>query len=804
VSAPQPRYWLRRTIALAVIFVGTFGLLDGAWRALCPGLDAELAPLLAWRPAQDIVLLDRHGVVFDRMSDERRSWAPLSELPPVLIEAVLAAEDRRYYQHRGVDLRAITRALHANLSAGGVVQGGSTLSQQLVKNLVVGGERSLHRKINEALLARRLDERLSKDEQLERYLNLVYLGGGNHGVEAAAQDYFGRPAKALGAGQAALLAGLIRAPSRDDPRAAPERGRAARDRVLRAMIDEGTLSAAEGEALMAAPLDLAPAHASAAGAPVAYQTAARTAALALYGGAPPWSEALVLRTALDPALQAAAEAAVEAAARAVEDRNGVAGAILGLSAEELRARSDRGGAPVRAGACFEARVEGRGGRLVAGDWSGALHPEDGRLRARPQPGRAPGRVRDGLENGALLPICLDKALRARLDRRPWVEGAAVVIEVETGAVRAATAGRRPTLMGFHRGTQAQRQPGSAFKPFVYAAALEAGMDQLDTVLDAPIRVPGSPGRPDWQPRNFSPGFAGPLPMRAALARSLNTPAVRIAQKVGPQAVIDVATKLGVHGPLRADLALSLGASEVTVLDMAVAGANLARMGWVREPVWIEGVEARGRCCARPGDPLPGGPLGATLPGALGPRAVRGSTARQLIEMMQGAVSHGTARDAARPGEPLAAKTGTTTDALDAWFVAIRPDHVVVVWLGADDHAPLGPEETGGRAALPAARAILDALPPPQAGFAVPDDVLVLPSGTATLSLPRDRPAALNRIRRAPPMRLPEAPVETTDLEGAEGENSPAEATPVEAAAEAPPAEPPAPPAAAPAEGSVAP
>lgn len=787
MSAGPPRYWLRRSIALAIIFVATYASMAGAWRAMAPRLDAELAPLLSWRPAQDIVLLDRHGAVFDRLSDERRSWAPLASLPPALIQAVLAAEDRRYYHHRGVDLRAILRALRANLSAGGVVQGGSTLSQQLVKNLVVGGERSLSRKLTEALLARRLDERLSKDEQLERYLNLVYLGGGNHGVEAAAQDYFGLPAASLGAGQAALLAGLIRAPSRDDPRVSPERGRAARDRVLRAMVEEGALIEAAGEALIAEPLRLAPARAGG-GPQVAYQTAARAAALALYNGAPPWSEALVLRTALDPAVQAAAEAAVEAAAQAVEDRNGVAGAILGLSHAELLARSDRGGAPIAPGLCFEARVgraPGAGGqrgggrgalRLIAGDWSGALHPDDARLRARPAPDRPAGRVQDSLVEGALLPVCLDRRLQARLDRRPWVEGAAVVIEVETGAVRAATAGRRPSLMGFHRGTQAQRQPGSAFKPFVYAAALEAGMSQLDAVLDAPIRVPGPPGKPDWQPRNFSPGFSGSLPMRAALARSLNTPAVRIAQKFGPQAIIDVATRLGLRGPLRADLALSLGASEVTVLDMAVAGANLARMGWVRAPVWIEGVEARGRCCARPGDPLPGGPPGATLPGALGPRAVSGATARQLIEMMQGAVSHGTAREAARPGEPLAAKTGTTSDALDAWFVAIRPDHVVVVWLGADDHAPLGPEETGGRAALPAARAILDALPPPTAGFALPDDAVLLPAGGTTLSLPRGSPGAVARLRRAPALRLP-APVPEVIAEDSVEEAIPVDAAP---------------------------
>ncbi|MFM2247087.1 MAG: hypothetical protein RL071_3161 [Pseudomonadota bacterium] len=773
LSPPPPNFALRRAVALLVLGALVFGALELSWRLYAPRLDPALAALRAHRPAQQVVLLDRHGEPFDQISDERRIWRPLSAIPEVMVDAVLAAEDRRFWRHKGIDLTAILRAARANLRAGAVVQGGSTISQQLIKNLVVGGDRTLWRKAEEALLALRLGDHFTKEQQLELYLNLVYLGGGNHGIEAASRDWFGHPADTLSLGEAALIAGLIRAPSRDDPRSAPDRARVARDRVLFAMRDAGLADADEVDRAANDPLQLAPLQAELQSPHVAYQTAARAELLRLYDGALPWSEALVVRTALDPALQAAAEAAVEAAARAVERRNGVLAVIFDINPEELARRSARAGVPVRQGACFEARVEGgrRGPRLVAGDWSGQLGPADLRLRARPRADGRAGTVDDELQRaarvGGLVPVCLDAQLRPRLDRRPWVQGAAVVIEVSTGAVRAATAGRGHTLMGFHRGTQARRQPGSAFKPFVYAAALEAGLTQLDPVVDGPLRVPGPPGKPDWQPRNFSPGFSGTVPLRVALARSLNTPAVRLTQRVGPEKVIEVARDLGVQSPLRADLALSLGASELTVLELAAAGANLARLGRVRAPVFIEQLEHRGRCCAQPGDPLPGHPAGTAapgLPGAPGPRVVQGATARQVLEMMQRAVSAGTATAARRPGEVLAAKTGTTSDFLDAWFLAIRPDHVVAVWIGADDHLPLGPDETGAEAALPAARAILDQIPAPPGDFGVPDDVVLIPEGGWTLSLPRGTPDALRRLRQARPVAPPPP---AAGVEGAE-------------------------------------
>jgi penicillin-binding protein 1A len=621
---------------------------------IVPEIDARLMHLRDYRPPTQVRVLDREGKELDAFHVERREWVPIEELPDWIGLAVVAAEDRRFFEHPGLDLLGTARAALANARAGTIREGGSTLTQQLIKNLVVGDEKSYERKLREAAYALRLEHLMSKDEILELYLNYVYLGSGNYGVEAASQDYFGVSARQLDAGQAALLAGLIPSPSRYSPRRNPETAGERRQLVLSSMVEMDHLNGVEAGALARA--EVAPPRGGRAreDGGAAYRTAVRREVRRLLGSELPYVHGLVIHTAHDAELQATVDEAVTAAVEAVRQR---------------QARRGDGADPAR------------------------------------------------------------------------VQGAVVVIENRSGAVVAMSGGLGMELEGFNRATQARRQPGSSFKPYVYAAALEGGRTQLSTVVDAPLSLPAGGGK-TWSPRNYGGGYSGQLPMHRALARSVNTVAVRLALESSPEAVGDVARRLGVASPIRDDLTIALGSSEVTVLDQAVAYSALARMGEARAPVFIERlVDVHGDEVGRAGTPveLGGGEI-AVLPGA-GAQTMDPAVAYQVIDMLRGVIRSGTARKAHDPDLDRAGKTGTTSDFIDAWFVGCTPGHTIAVWVGADDRTSLGAGETGGRAALPAWITIADALVAPGARFPIPDDVLLVRDGNRWAGVPREDASA---------------------------------------------------------------
>ncbi len=713
-------------------------------------LPSDLSSLRDFRPLSSCLVYAADGSRIDQFYIERRIWVPIDEIPPIVWQAFVAIEDRRFLDHKGIDPVGIMRAAVRNMQSGNVMEGASTITQQIVKNLLVGNDRTYRRKLKEAVLALRLERELDKMTLLEIYLNLVYLGDGNYGVGAAAEDYFGRPARELDPGQAATLAGLVAAPSRRSPRKHPRRAAAHRLQVLASMVTGGYLSAAaaagyEGDPVYA-PLQAAEPRTRAA----AYQTVVRREIRTLLGRQAPFRLGLRVHTALDLDIQETAEDALRKALQAIDERQGRRGRVAVLSQSEVEAFLRRApGLPApaghdappepQAGSCFPA-VLGRAGldELRAASWSYRMRDDQREVLVYAgERGEAP--LREMVREGDILQVCLDQNGEAGLDTTPRAEGAVVVIENQTGYVRAIVGGYRDRLEGFVRATQARRQPGSSFKPYVYATALVAGRRQTSRVLDGPLSLPAGNGKV-WSPGNFGDRYLGWVRMREALAASLNSVAVRLAVEVGVPAVVQTARAMGVRSPLESNAALALGASEVTPMDQALGYATIARQGVPTDPIFILSLQDdRGGVVAQAGQRLPSDLGGARLPGGPLPRALPAGVAYELADMLRNVVESGTGRRAFDPDGDRAGKTGTTNGFADAWFVGFTSRYTIAVWIGTDDREPLGHGETGSRAALPAWLRIVESLPHPQgARFAVPDEAVIVRVGERWLGFPRGR------------------------------------------------------------------
>jgi penicillin-binding protein 1A len=739
------------TTSLLGTLVATSALVAAAWgwfdQAILSDLPTDLSDLRTFRPLTACEIADKDGAVVDSFYLERRFWVELDSLPDHVWQSFIAAEDQHFFEHPGIDLIGITRAVLANFRSGDKTQGGSTLTQQLVKNLLLSPEKSYVRKIKEIVLSWRLERELTKREILQLYVNFVFLGSGNYGVEAAARDYFGRPAKDLDAGEAALLAGLVPAPSRYSPRRDPEIAKWRRSLVLGRMVDEGWIDPVDAIDYDDAPvLSTERGGGEVRGDATAYVTMVRREIRRLFGPDEPFTRGMRIVTAYDPAVQ---RAAIEATDRAMSDH---------LERQGPRAVLDRayqGDAPPDPiEPCFVARVP-RGkdlGALETATRTWVLRSPDRSASVFDERQGMPRPLGSQVWGGELLAVCRDGDGDAVvLDRRPWAQSAAVVVENATGAIVAITGGSDVTLEGFVRGAQARRQPGSSFKPYVYGTALAHGRTQLDTVIDAPLFLPAGGGKV-WSPKNYGGGFAGAVTLRRAMASSLNTVAVRLALEVGPAEIARVAKGLGVKTPLRTDLTMALGSSEVTPLDQAMGYAALARLGVPVEPVWISRVEdGTGEVVGRAGGPmlLESGTT-RILPGAPGARVLPAGVAYELVDVLREVVRAGTARRAWVEGYDRAGKTGTTNNCVDAWFVGTTPRYTVAVWVGTDGTGTLGERETGGKAALPAWISIVDALPDQQGlQFPVPDDAVRVQTSSGLLGFVRGEvpDEALPGVRR---------------------------------------------------------
>ncbi len=598
-AALPPSRLPRRILLAALLLLGAPALLAGAlyfWlQAEIPTPDA----ILVHRPSLTTFVYDSEGRLIGSFAAERRRLLALSEIAPVMRRAVVAVEDERFHLHWGVDPIGILRAALANLQAGTISEGGSTITQQLVRLLALHRERSFRRKLVEAFAAIRLEMALTKEQILERYLNLVYFGRGAYGVAAAARTYFDKDASGLTAAEAALLAGLVQAPGRFRPFVDPGPSLERRAHVLRRMAAAGYLGGEEAERLTRSPLDLrAPAPIRVGG---HFLEHVRRRLEEIYGSDTLYRAGLRVHTTLRLDEQEAAEAAV---------RQGVE-------------------------------------RLAARRWPGRANDPDW---------RAP-------------------------------EGALLAVDAETGAIRAMVGGVDFKKSKFNRAVQALRQPGSAFKPIVYAAAIDMGFTPADSILDAPIVMDGGRGRPAWKPENYGRNFQGRLTLREALADSRNTASVRLVGALGLRRLVDFARLLGIRSAISPTLSSALGSSAITLEEMVTAYSVLAHGGLYKPAFAIARVEdAEGRTLFRhESRPV---------------QVIRPEVAYVVTHMLKGVVEGGTARGAAVLGRPIAGKTGTTNEFRDNWFIGYSPRLVVGVWVGFDLPQSLGYAETGGKNAVP--------------------------------------------------------------------------------------------------------
>ncbi len=578
---PRKRKRARRGSVLGRITYWSFVL--GLWGVM--GLGGVIAYHAAQLPPIDqltvpkrppnIAILSADGTLIANRGETGGRTVSIKELPPALPRAFVAIEDRRFYSHYGLDPIGITRAMVRNLSSRGVAQGGSTLTQQLAKNLFLTQDRTFSRKIQEAILAVWLERTYSKDQILELYLNRVYFGSGAYGVEAAAQRYFGKSARAVNVAEAAMLAGLVQAPSRLAPNRNPAAAERRAQMVIAAMVEQGVITEGSAKAAL-----VEPAEAVERDGPntISYSADYVIDVLDDFIGAVEGD--VTVLTSIDPRIQLAAENALtEALAR-----------------------------------------EG---------------------------------VKQGVSQGAMVAMAPD------------------------GAVRALVGGRSYARSQFNRATAARRQPGSSFKPFVYLAAIEAGLTP-DTIRDdSPVTVRG------WSPENYSRDFRGPVTLQTALSLSLNTVAVKLGQEVSPRSVVRVAQRLGIASPLQANASLALGTSEVTPLEMTAAYAAFANGGQGVTPYIIREVKAaNGKVLYK----REGSGIGTVIDGARLP---------MMNSMMRETLLTGTGRKAEIPGWEAGGKTGTTQDFRDAWFVGYTSRLVASVWLGNDDNSPMKRVSGGG-------------------------------------------------------------------------------------------------------------
>lgn len=645
-----------------------------------PPLDS----IVQYRAPLSTQIFAADGTLVGEFFYEKRYVVPFERIPAVVRNAFIAAEDDQFYQHRGIDLLGIVRALQSNLSAGGRVQGGSTITQQVVKQILLSPQKSYERKLKEILLAIRLERQLTKDQILSLYLNHIYLGGGAYGVAAAAEEYFGKPVEQLSLAEAALLAGLPQAPSRYSPVRHWPRAKARQRYVLERMAAEGMITPAEATLAAKEPLMLQPRKGSFRHAPY-YVEHVRRLLEARYGEQGLYQLGLRVYTALDLRLQTLAEEALLKGLRELQSRQKYSPAVRNLSPSEREAffveqQRQLQGRPLDPQRSYDAVVIGtqNGPQVRIGEFAGTI-VEPPRLRL------AVGDVvRVRLHS---LPEGADSrsGFRFALDTDSLIQGAAVVMEPTTGDVRALVGGTNFLNSQFNRATQAKRQPGSAFKPLVYAAAFDDRFTPATVVLDAPIAFPDNNGV--WAPQNYEHRFFGPTTLREALTFSRNVPTVKLAQQIGIHRLVTFVRSLGISSPLAPNLSLALGAAEVTPLELVAAYSAFANQGMRVEPRFITQIVD---------------PHGELLE-AVEPRAkavLAPETAYIVTSVLQDVITKGTGRRAAAIGRPAAGKTGTTNDMNDAWFIGYTPQLLAGFWVGFDSKRSLGPGETGGRIAAP--------------------------------------------------------------------------------------------------------
>ena len=710
------------------------------------------------------------GQLLAEYARERRLYVPINAIPDLMIRAMLSAEDKNFFEHNGIDVRGIIRAVLINVrnaSNSKRLVGASTITQQVAKNFLLNSDRTIERKLKEALLALRIEQAFSKDQILELYLNKIYLGLGSYGVAAAALNYFSKPLDKLSIAQMAYLAALPKAPTNYHPFKQTRRALIRRNWVMDKMVENGYITAEQAKVEKAKDLEvsLRP-YGARLFAADSFAEEVRRRIIALYGEKKLYEGGLSVRTTLNPQMQIWARNALVDGLVAYDRRKGWRGPIANIPYQgdwgpkvgKIKALGDI--APWRLAVVLSlsnklVKIGLQPPKLENGELSKERITAEIALKellwARKEiPSDKGGRVgkkikkaSDVLKPGDVIYVAPleESKTRWKLMQVPKVDGGIVALDPHTGRIYALVGGFSYASSQFNRAVQAERQPGSAFKPFVYAAALEQGYTPSSLVMDAPLAVDQGNALGIWRPKNYGGKFSGPSTLRNGIERSRNVMTVRLAQDIGMDTVADYARRFGIYNDLSPVLSMSLGAGETTLLKMTTGFGMLVNGGKKITPTLIDRVQDRyGRTIYRRDDRQCNQCAVESWQGQDEPeladnreQIIDPHTAYQITSMLEGVVQRGTGSAVKAVGKPLGGKTGTTNEEKDAWFVGFSPDLAVGVFIGFDSPKPMGRGATGGQLAAPVFRdfmikALADK---PGAPFRIPDGINLIPVNVDT-------------------------------------------------------------------------
>jgi penicillin-binding protein 1A len=647
----------------------------------------QVEQLEHFRPSSTTELYDDQGRIIGSFALQRRVVASYNDYPPVLRDALISIEDKDFYRHWGVNVWRIAGAAYRDIESGGKVQGASTLTMQLARNLFLSPDRSFHRKIQEALLAVQIERRFTKAQIFTLYANQIYLGHGAYGFEAASEYYFSKPARQLRLEEAALLAGLPKSPSYYSPINHPDHALKRRNLVINSMLEDGKITTQRADEARNKPLELNLQHDPGSLAPNFVEEIRRYLE-AKYGSDQVHQGGLRVYTALDMDLQRAANRAVLDGLAAYERRHGWKGHlenVLRRNATLATYQHPDWEDEPEPGSYIHALVTGvtaGSAQLHFGRYGASLAPSDVAWTGR--------KIATILKPGDIVYVKIVSLgargnSRVSLEQDSGAQGALIALDNASGEIKAMVGGRDFNLSKFNRATQAWRQVGSSFKPYVYTAAIDQGANPDDTVLDVPVtfQTPSGP----YIPHNYDEKFEGVITLRRALAQSRNIPALKLADGMGIKSVIDYAHRFGITSNIPPYLPVALGAAEITLFEQTSAFSVFPNDGVRITPRYITKVtDYEGRV------------LEEDFPDV---KDVIGSrTARIVTGMLREVVLHGTAVAARSMQIPIAGKTGTTNDFTDAWFIGFSPSMTCGIWMGYDEKRTLGAKETGAHAALP--------------------------------------------------------------------------------------------------------
>jgi penicillin-binding protein 1A len=693
------------TVILSVFAASTGAVLWYIWSSNLP----YIGTLKEYNPPIITEIFSDDGEVIGRFWDEKRIVITLDQVPEYLIQAFVAAEDARFFKHEGIDIRSIMRAFMKNLKAGKIEQGGSTITQQVTRSLLLKNLRKTYkRKAREALLSLQIEKTFSKDEILFLYVNQIYLGHGAYGVEAAARTYFNKSAAELNLAESALLAGLPQAPSRYSPILNFSRVRTRQRYVLERMREEGYITPEQEQEALRSDIVITSKEENPFQKSPYFTEHIRKYLEKKYGRELLYRGGLKVYTTMNLDMQRSAQRALRRGLLELDKREGYGGPLRNIAPEEIEEfkkeqRKKFVIQPPEIGTVVEGVVhkvdDGKREVIVTiGDESGLLPLSEMKWARTMDPEvpyykasvKTPGEV---LREGDVI-LCRIKDTSDRFDwlisleKEPEIQGALISMEAKTGMIRAMVGGRDFSVSQFDRVIQSRRQPGSAFKPIIYAAALDQGMTPSTVIIDAPYISTMNPDDEEmWRPKNYKKRFFGPTLFRTALIKSRNVITVKILKQIGVYNTIQYARRMGVESDLSPDLSLALGSSGLSLLELTTAYSVFDNGGMLVKPIFIYSIEDRSGQIIEENHP--------SLH-----ESISKETAYIMTDLLKAVIKEGTGWRAKALRRPAAGKTGTSNDLKDAWFLGFTPGLVTGVWAGYDDQKPMGKGETGSRAASP--------------------------------------------------------------------------------------------------------